>query len=127
MSHAVKLVDHEYLPERESPRGESRLHRRSPDLTPELQGTVWADEVVVAAQELEMFFGPVAGEFVRIRDTARRSRRSSRSHPHHCDDGARTDGRLNLYSGWAGATDLRWRIYTPPGTFASCCQAALGV
>ena len=27
-----------------------------PDLTPELQRAVWADEVVVAAQELEMFF-----------------------------------------------------------------------
>ena len=49
-------LTHKYLPERESPRGESGLHRRSPDLTPELQRAVWADEVVVAAQELEMFF-----------------------------------------------------------------------
>ena len=49
-------LTHKYLPEPESPRGESGLHRRSPDLTPELQRAVWADEVVVAAQELEMFF-----------------------------------------------------------------------
>ena len=49
-------LTHKYLPERESPRGESGLHRRSPDLTPELQRAVWADEVVVAAQELEMVF-----------------------------------------------------------------------
>ena len=43
-------MTHEYLTKRESPCGESGLHRRSPDLTPELQSTVWADEVVVAAQ-----------------------------------------------------------------------------
>ena len=49
-------LTHEYLTDRESPCGESGLHRRSPDLTPELQSTVWADEVVVAAQELKMFF-----------------------------------------------------------------------
>ena len=49
-------MTHEYLTKRESPCGESGLHRRSPDLTPELQSTVWADEVVMAAQELKMFF-----------------------------------------------------------------------
>ena len=38
------------------PGGESGLHRRSPGLTPELQSTVQADEVVVTTQQLEMFF-----------------------------------------------------------------------
>ena len=54
--HVRFMQQSQYLTKRESPCGESGLHRQSPDLTPELQSTVWADEVVVAAQELKMFF-----------------------------------------------------------------------
>ena len=58
---------HQNLPERESPRGEAGLHRRSPSLSPKLQRAVRADEVVVASQELEMVVELVLGASMRER------------------------------------------------------------
>ncbi len=41
---------YEYLPEAESFRNQSRLHRRFPDLGPEFQRPMGPDEVVIAAK-----------------------------------------------------------------------------